>query len=72
MILTIVNMGRPTENERGYGTTLKRGIRNHCVKAIVETPWENDTRRRLKKGLLGNGGTTEITKRTNYTLSPKP
>ena len=72
MILTIVSMGRPTANEPGYGTTLKRGLRNHCVNTIAETPWGKGIRRRLKRGLRGNGGTTQITKRTNFTLSPNP
>ena len=58
MILTIVSMGRPTANEPGYGTTLKRGLRNHYVNAIAETPWGNDIRRRLKREHRGNGGTT--------------
>ncbi len=35
MILTIVSMGCPTANERGYGTTFKRGLRNHYVNTIA-------------------------------------
>ena len=72
MILTIVHMGRPTANERGYGTTLKRGLRNHYVNTIVGELLGKGIRRVLKRGLLGNGGTTEITKLPNFTLSPNP